>query len=435
MELQAIQKELEALKGDMGEIASLMKDRAGSTAEVKELGEKLVAVQKDLAERKQQFDAASTGQFKSMDKAELEAKQDELFIANALLRNEDGRLNKAGYEKTLKSAEYRDVAKASGFTFDGQVSGGDGTDANYGSDFVVEGFSATLLDEIFLSLEVANLFGRFNMPNATYTFPFAHDQITARLGKESVAPTKDKFGTGALSFTAKKIMANIDFSDELEADSIVAILPLVRQKLIEGFALGQEQIAINGDSAASDNINGDGIGADDVRRAVGGIRESAITAGDVVDFSTGGLSADNLRALRASMGKYGKTPSDLAYIMTMEDYFKTLGFTGYQYLYQYSGAVVERGELGRIDNIPIIISELLPANLNAAGIYDGVTTTKGTVGIVNKKGFLWGDRKEFALETFRNPYAQANSLIGSQRLDFKKVLSAASTPVAFGINY
>lgn len=437
MELTAIQKEIEGLKSSIVEITKLMKDR--STAEVKELGDKLQAVQKELADRKHQFDAASADQFKSVDAKVVDQKRDELLIARALLRNEDGRLNKAAYEKTLKSAEYRDVVKASGFTFDGtvpdgQVSGADGTAANYGSDFVVDGFSKTLLEEIWLKLEIANLFKRFNMPNSTFIFPFAHDRVTARLGKESVAPNKDKFGTGTLQFTAKKVLANIDFTDELEQDSVIAILPLVREKLIEGFALAQEQIALNGDASTSGNINGDGITADDVRRAVAGIRKSAIGAGDTVDFA-GAFSADLLRDLRAKLGKYGKNPGDLVYIMSMSDYFKCLKFDGYQYLYQYDGAVTTRGELGRIDNVPILVTELMPENLNASGIYDGVTTTKKTVGIVNKEGFMFGDRKEFALETFRNPYQQVNSLIGSQRLDFQKIMSSSSHPVAFGINY
>jgi HK97 family phage major capsid protein len=438
MELTAIQKEIEGLKGDLVEITKLMKDR--SNAEVKELGDKLTEIQKELATRKHQFDSAAADQFKTIDAKVLDQKRDELLIARALLRNEDGRLNKSAYAKTVTSAEYRDAVKASGFTFDGsvpdgQVSGGDGTAAGYGSDFVVEGFSKTLLQEIWLKLEVANLFKRFNMPNATFIFPFAHDRITARLGKEAVAPNKDKFETGTLQFTAKKVMANIDFTDELEQDSIIAILPLIREKLIEGFALAQEQIALNGDATAgAGNIHGAGLGADDVRRAVGGIRLAAKTAGDTVDFG-GTFSADKLRDLRAKMGKYGKNPSDLVYLISMADYFKCLKFEGYQYLYQYDGAVITRGELGRIDNIPLLVTELLPENLNASGVYDGVTTTKKTVGVVNKEGFMWGDRKEFSLETFRNPYQQVNSLIGSQRLDFQKIMSSASHPVAFGINY
>jgi HK97 family phage major capsid protein len=239
-----------------------------------------------------------------------------------------------------------------------------------------------------------------------------------------------------MQFTAKKVLANIDFTDELEADSVIAILPLVREKLIEGFALAQEAIAINGDDAAAAGHILGNVGADDVARAVTGLRRHAIDNSADVDFSTGGLSATNLRALRTIMGKYGKSPSDLVYVVTMKDYNAILGFDNYQTLDKFGqNAVIMNGVLGAIDGIPVIVSEQLPADLNAAGVYDGTTTTKGTCMLVNKKGFMWGDRKEFGLETFRNPFNQVNSLIGSQRLDFQKVLSSTAQPVAIGINY
>jgi len=39
-------------------------------------------------------------------------------------------------------------------------------------------------------------------------------------------------------------------------------------------------------------------------------------------------------------------------------------------------ATVLNGELGKIDGIPVIVSEKIRENLNASGVYDGTTTTK-----------------------------------------------------------
>ena len=160
-----------------------------------------------------------------------------------------------------------------------------------------------------------------------------------------------------------------------------------------------------------------------------------VEAGAKIDLSTGGFSAANLRSMRTSMGKYGKSPSELAYIVRMAAYNAALAFTGYQSLYQYASAVTTTGELGRIDGIPIIVSELIPENLNATGIYDNVTTTKTTCLLVNKSAMMWGDRNSFGLELFRNPYTQTTSLIGSQRLDLKRVTATGATPISVGYNY
>lgn len=442
-----MKEEIAQLKAEVTELTRVMaeKAKAGQAPEVKELSDKLSAMQKEFSERKTQF-ATDFGTAKSgvVSKA-AEKKLDELFIASALLTRKDGRLDEAAYENVVKSVDYRDVVKDAGLT-QGMTSSQNTGDA-VGGDFIPQGFSSTLLEEIFLKLEVANLFKRFNMTSSTYIFPFAPDRLVARLGKEAQAVNKDRFSTDQIIFNAKKIMANVDFTDEIEMDSIIAILPLVRQKLIEGFAIGQEQIVLNGDvTAGATNVNGTLAGnAEDIRLTVNGLRKHASLASNNFSLATGGLSADNMRLLRAKMGKYGKNPSDLCYIMTIADYNKVLKFDNYQTLYQYGpGAVIMNGELGRIDGIPIIVTELLDSSdgteqtgYDATGIKNAVAASnvKNICGLVNKSAYMFGDRKAFGLETFRNPYNQMTSLIGSQRLDFQKVLSAGDPTAVFGINY
>lgn len=438
--------ELEAVKADLVELTRIMteKAKAGQAPEVKELSDKLAALQAEVSERKTQFATESGTAVSGKMSKESEKKMDELFIASALLVRKDGRLDADAYSEVVKSADYRDVVKDAGLT-QGLGSSQNTGDA-VGGDFIPPAFSSTLLEEIWLKLEVAALFKRFNMTGPTFTFPFAPDRLTARKGTEAAAVTKDRFATDQIIFTAKKIMANVDFTDEIELDSLIAILPLVRQKLIEGFAIGQEQIAINGDvTVGAANVNGTLAGnTEDIRLTVNGLRKYGL-ASNSYSLASGGFSADNMRLLRTKMGKYGKNPSDLCYIMTINDYNKVLGFANYQTLYQYGpGAVIMNGELGRIDGIPLIVTELLPSSdgtattgVDATGIVNATAASnvKNVCGLVNKNAYMWGDRKTFGLETFRNPYNQMTSLIGSQRLDFEKVLSAADPTVVFGINY
>lgn len=439
-------EEMAQLKADVVELTRIMAEtaKAGRAPEVKELSDKLAELQKEVNARKTQFaDGTKTAPSGVMSK-EAEKKLDELFIASALLTRKDGRLDTDAYAEVAKSADYRDVVKDAALTqgLTSSQNTGDGV----GGDFIPPAFSSTLLEEIWLKLEVANLFKRFNMTGPTFTFPFAPDRLVARKGTEAAAVNKDRFATDQIIFTAKKIMANVDFTDEIEQDSIIAILPLVRQKLIEGFAIGQEQIVLNGDTTVgAANVNGTLAGnTEDIRLTVNGLRKHAL-ASHSFSLATGGFSADNMRLLRTKMGKYGKNPSDLCYIVTINDYNKILGFANYQTLYQYGpGAVIMNGELGRIDGIPIIVTELLPSSdgtattgVDSTGIVNATASNnvKNICGLVNKNAYMWGDRKAFGLETFRNPYNQMTSLIGSQRLDFQKVLSSGDPTAVFGINY
>lgn len=427
-----MKEDIARLQGDVVELTRIMKEKSekGQSLEVKELSEKLAELTKQVSERKHQY-AVDT---KAAPTKDVEKKMDELFIASALCVKKDGSFDRDAYAKVASRNEYADAIKASGFTVDANSS----TGANTGADFIPTGFSAQLLEEIFLKLEIANLFGRINMPSATYTFPFSPKRMIARAVAEAAAPTKDKAATDKIVFTANKLMSNVEFTDEFELDGIIVALPFIRKQLIDGFALAQEMIALNGDKGT--NIYSAAITGEDCRKYAKGIRADAMAATCKVDASGAAATDVLMRSMRAAMGKYGKSPSDLAYIVNMDTYNKMLGFSGYQALYQYAGAVTTTGELGRIDNIPVIVSELIPTigatdsgvgtsivagGLTTAGIYDGTTLTRTTSVLVNKNAYMWGDRNTFALETFRNPFNQTLNLVGSQRLDFEKVLAAA----------
>lgn len=438
-----VAEQIEILQKDVAQLTQLMVEKAekAQDSEVKELSDKLAEVQRDLAERKKEF---AVGTQIKVDRKELDTRMDELFIAKALCTQKDGSFDRAAFDKIKAVTVYADAIKAFG-DVDAMTTTGTGT----GAEFIPQAFSSSLQEEIWLSLEIANLFGRISMPASTYTLPFNPGRIIASKGVEGGTVNKRKPGTDNLVFTAKKIMSIVEMTDEFEQDSIVPALNFLRKQLIDGFALAQETMCLNGDPGT--NLYASAITGEDARQLVKGIRADAMdaSAGNCkVDLSTGGWSEDNIRALRAAMGKYGKKPSDLAIICSMADYNKMLKFTGYQSLYSYgAGAVILNGELGRMDNIPIIVTELLPkpnlgtdaadalGGLNATGKFDGATYTKATGVLVNKNAYMWGDRKEFALELWRNPMNQTTNLIGSQRLDFEKVLAATDPTTAVGYNY
>lgn len=436
---------LEKLQSEVANLTRTMAEKAASNhdAEVKELSAKLTDVQKELADRKNQFEL---GKVVTADQKQVDSRMDELFIASALLRTKSGALDPV-MDTLIQKAEYRDSLKASGITVDANTSvlvGG-------GAEIIPTSFSSTMLSEIFLELEIANLFQRINMPSATFVFPFAPKRVIARTAVEAVAPTKDKANTGNITFNAKKLMANVEFTDELEMDSITAVLPFIRKQLIDGFALAQETACLNGDLGTTIYTAAAGASSEDARRLLNGIREDSKNVAKANNLLQGVTDvAAALRTMRASMKKYGKKPSDLAIIVDMSTYNKLITNTAFQSLYSYgAGATLLTGELGRFDNIPIIVTELLPqtgvtvesgpdslGQVNTAGVYDATTSANNTSKIcvmVNKNAYMWGDRKQFALETFRNPFTQSLNLIGAQRLDFKKVLTAADPTVAVGV--
>ena len=434
------------LQKDVVLLTETMREKAVKNydAEVKELSDKLIEVQKELSEKKVQFAVQAQGT-SDLTKKEVATRLDELYIAKSLCVNVDTNVfDRDKFERIKAMSVYADAIKAAA-TFDA-VFADTTTGVATGAEFIPKGFSDQLRNEIWLALEVAGLFGRMQMPASDWTLPFNPSRLIARAGAEGTSVTKDQAATAKIQFTTKKIMSIVEMTDEFEQDSIVPALNFIRQQLIDGFALAQETMCLNGDTGTS--IYSVAKTGEDARKLVKGIRADAMGTACKVDAASGGFNEDNLRAGRALMGKYGKNPKDLSIICSIADYNKALKFTAYQSLYSFGpDAVIKNGELGRFDGIPIIVTELLPkpgdttdtgdslAGLNASGVYDGTTMTKATAVITNSKGYSWGDRKDFSLEMFRNVYSQTTNLIGSQRLDFEKIASTSATTTAVLYNY
>ena len=102
-----------------------------------------------------------------------------------------------------------------------------------------------------------------------------------------------------------------------------------------------------------------------------------------------------------------------------------------------AGATIVTGELTRFMGIPIIPSAFMREDLNASAVYDGSTTSKGSMLLLNKRGFLTGSRRQLTVETDRNIQTQTFMIVASFRKAFVplETLSATITPVSLGYNW
>jgi HK97 family phage major capsid protein len=276
------------------------------------------------------------------------------------------------------------------------------------------------------------------MPTNPFKLPIDGADAVAYLTAESTSDTATKItastpGTNNVTFDAVKLACRVLVSTELEEDSVVAILPLLRDKIVQALAEAQENATINGDTDGT-HMDSDVTAATDVRKAWDGYRKLALGAAKV-DCST--FSITNLRAIRTAMGKYGVNPSNLAWIAGISVFNKMLGLDEVMTVDKYGpGATILTGELAKLDGIPIIVSEFIREDLNASGVYDGVTTDTTVVPLVYRSGFLYGDRRSITLKVSQELYMETDQdvAIATQRLDFQPVLDAASEPVV-GLGY
>jgi HK97 family phage major capsid protein len=300
-----------------------------------------------------------------------------------------------------------------------------------GAEWIPTGFSADLIAKVELALKVAALHPRVKMPTDPFKIPALTGFSTAKLGSETTAPTASSLTTANIVLDAKKLITYVPLSYELEEDSIIAVLPLIKDDIVKALARAQENAAINGDDSTS-HMDSDVSNAEDVRKAWKGYRKLAISSAKI--DCAGGVTRDKLRALRKALGKYGIDQNELAWVVGISVYNQMLSLPEVITVDKYGpNATVLSGELAKFDGIPVIVSEYVREDLNATGVYDGTTTSKTIAILVRQDAFVFGDRRDVLIETFRDIKAQSIDVVASQRVAFSNRLPATDPIV--GILY
>jgi HK97 family phage major capsid protein len=338
---------------------------------------------------------------------EMAAKMDNLFILSQLLGCPVNELNSFKEDSELQKA------------METATSG-------VGGAWVPIGFSSEMVDLIRLELRVAALFGRFNQPTDDYRLPQLLSGMTAEIATELQGPTVDSDpGTGKKIFSATKLMVRGGASYEAEEELLIPVLPLLRREIVYALAVAQETATINGDLTAT-HQDSDVTNPKDARKAWYGLRFRGLSASYAncnydVQTGTTEFTYTDIRKARKAMGKFGLFPGDLALISGLASYFAMLDFEQILTVDKYGqGATILSGELGKIDGIPIIISEHVREDVNASGVYDGVTTNLSTLLLVRKAAgsWLYGDRRAVMVETDRDIINQKDIIVASEKLTF-----------------
>lgn len=372
-----------------------------------------------------QMDAASL--LESMP-AEVSKELDNCFIMSKILNVPVQHLKSWG----KFGQRYGDFKKA----LDTAASGG-------GAEWIPTDFSSRLWELVRVQGKVAPLFQVIPMPSNPYTLPlevgrltsYKHAQQTGDTGQTLIPVSDGSSITGNITLTAADHAARVLVSKNLEEDSIIPVLPFLQNRIVMALAEGREDCIINGDTAGTMDSND--TASDGHNRLWNGLRRLALTNSYSADMAT--MTAAQLRlALRAPMGKFGVNPDELAYIVDLTTYIKMLNIDDVSTLEKFGpNATILKGQLAALDGIPVIVTEWARTNLNASGVYDGVTTSKSGILLVNRNGFVVGERRGAEVMILRELFAQSrqDAVIVSERVTFSPTHAIASNKTAyFGYN-
>lgn len=337
-------------------------------------------------------------------------------------------------KSVLTHAYGRDVLAPRMKAFGSTVSGG-------GDEWVPTIISSNYIQEYVLEHVLESRFKSIPMRSNPFQLPVQSGVAKARKVAENTAATDTSFTTSVLTFTATKIFEYYILPEELTEDSAVDFLPVARDAVIMAQIKAVESADINGDDDGT-HIDSDtqAAAANVAEKFWKGLRRQALANsvnGGTTDFGGAAITKTNLSAMRANMGKFGTLPTELLWVVGPAVYQQFLSLSDVSTVDKFGPqATVLRGALAAYQGIPIVISEHMREDLNDSGVYDGTTTTKGGVLLVNQSRWYQGQRRPIIIKAMPDLANQDRFLLASyQRKDFQGMpQSATEVSVSYGID-
>lgn len=164
----------------------------------------------------------------------------------------------------------------------------------------------------------------------------------AQFGTTASSGTAQTHQLGEITLNAYKLATLEYVNFEEEEDSLLALMPVIRDGMIRRVARAKDRAFLRGAGAGADPVAGlttyDAVSA--VTEAVGTI-----------------VTIDKLQDLRADLGAWGLEPSELIYLVSTEVYFDLLKDSNFQTVDKVGDkATLLTGQIGSIGNTPVLVS-------------------------------------------------------------------------------
>lgn len=288
--------------------------------------------------------------------------------------------------------------------------------------------------DIWNGLILAPLFREIQMNSASMTFPIMPDagyaEITAATTAAGTQPNGNVDARGAThgspyggvilgerQLSTIKMISKAYLGNETEEDSLIPILPLIRESMQRSHARGVENLLLAGNSTQGVYTAG----------AANGLLKFASTNSRSVTAAALNtqLTGAGLFGLRKLMGKYGTDPRDIIYIVSQDAYFQLIEDPEFADadLVGTNNANKLTGEVGRLYGSQVIMcDEFAPAGTNN---YFALA--------LNRRNFIVPRLRGMTVESEYQVEEQRTVLVSSQRFGFDEIISGA--PSVIGLKY
>ena len=199
------------------------------------------------------------------------------------------------------------------------------------------------------------------MPSDPFEIPLQVGDVNWYPGTENLATTSTALTTAKQTLTSYELVGQVPWSLTLDEDAVIAMASEVRSSLVRNAAEVIDDVLLNGDTTTTNNINADGatISKTDAGKGHwllgfdGLIHLPLLDNTSQANNHAAAVSDDMFNEVRGKQGRYGVRPSELAYIMDVNTYIRSLSISNFRTLDKLGpNATLLRGQLGQWKGFP-----------------------------------------------------------------------------------
>jgi len=292
------------------------------------------------------------------------------------------------------------------------------TGSGTGDELVPNDMAAMLWEDTFLASRIVDSMMVIDMPTNPFDVSLGLGDVTWRKGTENTATTASDPATAKSVLTATELVTEVNWSYTLNEDSIVALMPAIRQRLAISGGEIIDDFALNADAtnAATGNINLDDADPPDdsyyLSDGQDGLRHLWLVdnTGQGTDAGGNALTDADITAMLADMGKYASNQPDVLLVCDTQTYLKGFLATGTgapgEYLKSIGDtgfSVIVDGQVGAYRGVPIIISESAPLTMaDGKASTTAGNNTLGQITAFNRSKWYAGFRRNILVEVDRD---------------------------------
>ena len=265
--------------------------------------------------------------------------------------------------------------------------------------------SLNMENEVRRRLVVAPTLRNIAMQTNVMTLPvnpeagLAQWVTNAQFGTANSAGNTENHKLKEITLNAYKVATNEYLNFEEDEDSLIAILPLVRDSMVRRVARSIDRAFLLGAGAGADPVKG--LATYDAASTV----TLDISAADK-------FTVAKAIALRKDLGAWGLDPSQIIYIVSTENYYDLLEDTQFQTVDKIgTQATLLTGQIGSIANSPVLVSAEFDAKAD------------GAAGVVafNTANFVVGNQRGLRFDTQDLVETQRKVLVASLRTGMTQI--------------